>query len=795
MPNYRYIGKHSERLDAERIMTGEAVFLDDFKLPNMLIGKALRSPYPRALIKRIDTSKAKSLKGVRAVLTYEDSPENWFMGGPACKPFMGRELNFVGDIVALVAADNTAAALAALDLIDVEYEVRKPVMDVEDAVREGAPQLYEAYPNNTVPPGLPFFQPDKPHWQVIKGDVQKGFEACKYVAEETVSFDKMATPMAPEPPGAIAEYVGHKSGFLEFNLWSTTQSTTIQKLMCEGRLLGTRWNVRSFNVGGSYGNKQTQILTVTSAAVLSLRTRRPVKFFLTKHEQMIAHETRLGSRLKGRIGLTEDGTVHAVEGLWMVDTGAISDGVQGQIGVGLGEAQMLMCKCPNWNLDSMDIVTNKCPAGIVRGYGGQELNSSIAPIYFKAMKAGNFDPLTVLKKNYVSKGDHYIWRDGRNWISMGPETYPETMQKAGDKFGWDKLWKGWNIPTRIEGSIATGVGVGVIGNADVGEDNTEAIVRFLPNLVGASFSRVGEAWKGNPGTGGAENPEIYGMFSTHSEIVIECDITESGMGTRSNACKIAAEILNVPIEKVTVTPPHSTNNPRNFGLCGSRGTIATGHAISEATKDLKEKILQLSADFLDAPKEQLEIADFMTYCRDEPSRRVFWTRLGPKDLSVTGYGRHVEIFNTPTMCMVFVEVKVDLDTGRTWFVRMVTGTDVGQIIDSKDIQLQLQGGIGSASGDTAIFEEGILDPATGRNLANNMIEYKWRTFNEFPDFDSVVDESQIDSFMFKAVGIGEVSGASVAGAIMMAISNAIGADVKDYPATPDVILRAMGKIK
>jgi CO/xanthine dehydrogenase Mo-binding subunit len=267
------------------------------------------------------------------------------------------------------------------------------------------------------------------------------------------------------------------------------------------------------------------------------------------------------------------------------------------------------------------------------------------------------------------------------------------------------------------------------------------------------------------------------------------------MGTRSNACKIAAEVLNVPVEKVFITPPDSTNNPRNFGLCGSRGTIATGHAISEAAKELKEKILQLSADYLDAPKEQLEIQDFTTYCRDAPERRVVWPRLGPKDLSVVGYGRHVEIFNTPTMCMVFVEVKVDVDTGRTWLERVVVGTDVGQIIDSKDIQLQLQGGLGSASGDTAIFEECIVDPEIGRNMANNLIDYKWRTFNEFPKFDSVVDESQIESFMFKAVGIGEVSGASTAGAIMMAISNAIGADVKEYPAGPDVILRAMGKLE
>jgi CO/xanthine dehydrogenase Mo-binding subunit len=144
--------------------------------------------------------------------------------------------------------------------------------------------------------------------------------------------------------------------------------------------------------------------------------------------------------------------------------------------------------------------------------------------------------------------------------------------------------------------------------------------------------------------------------------------------------------------------------------------------------------------------------------------------------------------------MFICEVDVDLDTGGVVVKRIVQGTDIGQIIDIKALRMQLQGGIGSASMDTATYEECIYDTeGTGRMLTNNMLEYKWRPFNQFPEHDCTIMESQIDSFMFKAVGIGEISGAAAASAVLMAVSNAIGTPVNEYPATPDVILKALQK--
>ena len=200
-----------------------------------------------------------------------------------------------------------------------------------------------------------------------------------------------------------------------------------------------------------------------------------------------------------------------------------------------------------------------------------------------------------------------------------------------------------------------------------------------------------------------------------------------------------------------VTEPDSVNNPTNFGLCGSRGTITTGKAVTRAAQDCKNKVLEMGALHFGVSKDQLETKDFQVYVRDNPEKSIPIKKLGPKDLNVTGYGNHIEQFDLPSCCLFLTEVEVDLDTGATKILRIVNGTDIGQIVDNRMVRMQLQGGIGSASVDTATFEECVYDvDGTGRMLTNSMLEYKWRTFNEFPVHRAVIEESQIDSFMFKA---------------------------------------------
>ena len=687
--NYRYVGRvNVPRKDAREIVTGKCTFLDDFSLPQLLIGRAKRSPHAHARIKSINVEKARALNGV--------------------------------------AAETREIADEAIELIEVEYEVLPAVTSGIEAIKDGAPQLYPGmFKNNIVTPGCPPFQKDGPFWHLVKGDPEKGFEECACIAEDTVEFSKMAAPASPEPPGAIV-----------------------------------RWE------GGSYGNKQSQVQIVSSAAVLSMKKGRPVKFYQTKAEQMCCFETRLGSQVHAKIGMDKDGVVKAVKAEWTVDTGCLSNATQGQIGVGIGEAQLVMCKCPNWDLDTNLVVTNKQPAGIVRGYGGQELNSCLSLLIGRTMREGGFDPVECYKKNYVGEGDVYTWRDGRQWQAHSV-SYVKAIEAAAEKFGWKDKWKGWGVPTWTsdDGRYVRGVGCGIIGNADIGEDNTEAYVRVVPDLVGDK-----------------------------ARIVLQTNITESGMGQRSNIVKMVAEIMNVPFDKVDITPGDTMINPTGFGLCGSRGTITYGHAVSSAAEDAKHKLFELAKPYLEVAEDSMYLTDYGVATVARPGKFVSWKKLIPQDLTLTGYGQHLENFSTPNMFIVFLEVQVDRETGKVDVLNMLGGTDCGQIIDPSGLEMQAQGGIGSASLDTATFEEHIIDPGTGRTMTYDMIEYKWRPFNEFPEYETCFLESQFDTFQFKATGVGEIAGAAAASATMQAISNAIGVQVAQYPATPDVILKALGKI-
>jgi CO/xanthine dehydrogenase Mo-binding subunit len=234
--------------------------------------------------------KARKLPGIHAVLTYKDVEKlNPMLGWPRQKPLLDRRLRYIGDSVALIAGDTEEIVMEAMELIQVEYEVLDAVYDGLSARKDGAPQLYDSFPKNIVPGGYRPMQEYGDFWHLVRGDVEQGFAECTYIAEDTVSFSSMCAPSAPEPPGTIVRWEGD----LNFTVWGTAQSSFILKLVNESVILGSKVKALTFNVGGSYGNKQSLTLEVIAGALLSMACNKPVKFFETKVEQMINHETRL----------------------------------------------------------------------------------------------------------------------------------------------------------------------------------------------------------------------------------------------------------------------------------------------------------------------------------------------------------------------------------------------------------------------------------------------------------------------------------------------------------------------
>jgi CO/xanthine dehydrogenase Mo-binding subunit len=749
---YRYIGKATPRKDAVEIVTGRAKFIGDIKLPNMLHGKVLRSPYPHANIKNIEASNAKRLPGVKAVLTHKDVPE-WRGGMPAHVRILDSKARFVGDAIVLVAAETEEIALEAMERIGVEYEQLPAVYDVEEAMRPDAPQLYPQFPNNILPNYCPGFGP-KSLQEIVMGDIEKGFKEAEIVTEGTYVYENIPNPLTAEPPGAIASWEGPD----HLTVWSSVQNPYWEGVLLYLRM-GRKVHVRCVgsHCGGSYGSRLMSWQLTLYAALLARATNRPVKVCYTKEEHFAAYGLRLGSRIRGKVGMKKDGTVTAISGEWLINTGFYSQITQGQLAVGCGEVQLAV-RCPNWDLKPKIVCTNRTASGIVRGFGGQELKCAFLPLLTEAMGKADLDPVEFFKKNYVKPGDGFYWRDGNWWVCRSVD-YTKAMQKGAEVFGWKEKWKGWLKPTRVYGNKRIGVGVGVHGNADVGEDVSEAYVRLDPNGTAAIYS---------------------------------C-LTEHGTGQRSSLCKMVAEVLQLPLESVSMTPPDSLLHPYEIGPFGSRGTYAIGSAIIGAAEEARKKLFERSAPVLKANPEDLETEDGWVYVRGKPEARIPWRAGMGIDRTLLGYGRFEPDYTVPNFMMIFGEVEVDVETGEVGLIRVVSATDVGQIIDPLNLKNQLHGSLGSAGIDSALFEESILDKKSGRLLNVNLVDYKWRTFVQLPAFQTVTLETPFPTHRFKAIGVGEISPAPGPPAILMAVSNAIGSRVYDYPITPEKILKVLGK--
>lgn len=757
MSELKYVGKETKRLLGPQIVTGKAMYTGDFKKPGMQYGKILRSPHPYARLAEIDTEKAKAYPGVSAVVTWKDVDRNIFITNGFTPPkhhhLMDEYVRFVGNAVALVVAETEDIALEAMKLIEVKYQVLKPVFTIEEALAEDAPQLYPELPGNIAP--------HKNNLNFEVGDLEKGFAESDVIVEVDSSIENGQNPLPVEPPVTICWYENDTYNFIAS---AAAPAYCHQNVASALNVPYEQVRLTAPAVGGSFGSKlySGNVQPLVFAAVMAKAARCPVMFCYTKEEHFAIHQNRMVTNAHIRFGMKKNGLASAVEMRQYADAGVCASTQEFMLAVGTNTLPIL-CKTDNKKFDAEVVVTNHMPSGSFRGYGYMESTALVSQAIMEACIKLDVDPVDYLVKNAMKKGDRYhnAMAEPHPWQNNKTADWSDLVVKTAEAFGWSGRFKGWGTPTWVspDGKKARGVGVGAAGHSDTGGKPSNA------------------------------NVTLTGLGAVY----LSTCMAEFGAGTRDVMLKIVAEELDMPLECIRVSDADTGMTPPDFGSTGSRSTYCGGIVAKRACEDVKRKLYQLAHEKFGVPEDDLGFKGGKVYRLSNPGETyLLFPHLMGKVDSVTGCGRFEGVHNSTIFHLQFVEVEVDLEMGTFRIVDHFGGSDAGVVVNPLPLRNQLQSFF--AGIDIACMEETVWDPNDYRVLNPSNIDYKTRTFNDVVKHDHIVLESMKNSendYPFGAVGVGEPLLAPGGPAIRMAIYNACGIKLNSYPFSPAKVIQAL----
>jgi xanthine dehydrogenase YagR molybdenum-binding subunit len=737
---FRIIGKPQPKVDGFEKVTGRAKFASDFTLPGMLHLKILRSPYPHARIVSIDTSKALALPGVKAVLTYKDMAAypRW---NPSY-PILTDVARFQGDDVALVAAVDEDTAVEALGLIKVDYKVLPFVLDAEEALKPGAPQLF---PEGNIVGGKPIV--------VSRGDVKKGFAEADvvYEARYRTAINQHATA---ESRACIAQWEGGR-----LTIWDSTQGAfEVQKAIAKAlKIPQSKVHVTCEFMGGGFGDKGNPGRYSTLAAVIARKTGRPARVELDRDEVYLAAGHRYGTIIDLKYGVKKDGTLTAIQAKVVADGGAYAMTPLAAFD-SLG-CMMSIYRCPNMTGEATTVSTNNPTTGPMRCVGhpqgtfAQEVHMDII-----AEKLG-MDPVEFRLKNYARLEDGDQFRK----IPFTSNGMEECIKRAAETFQWkEKRQKA----ASQAGPIKKGYGVAVHACRHGG---------MPPGMPLSGTVRINADGTLNVFTGA----------------------TELGCGQKTTMAMIAAEELGMLLSNVFVISADTDMTTDTGVTSGSRQTITGGTGVKLASADAKNQLLDVAADELKADKKNLSIRDSMVYVAGS-DKGVPLDQIASKAPGGVIVGRGYMKIPTDVFfhgfAAGFAEVEVDTRTGHVKVIKIVAAHDLGRVINPLTAESQIEGGViqGIGFGTT---ETQIYDKATGICVNPDHLNYKLMTIKDVPEIVPIIVESVDKLGPFGAKGIGEPPYTPPAPAIANAIYNAIGVRFSELPITNRAILMGLKAAK
>ncbi len=771
------LGTRAPKIDAPDKVTGRAKYAEDLNLPGQLYGAILQSPYAHALIKRIDVSRARRLRGVKAVITAKDVGLTQYGVSPARYDetlFAHDKVRYVGDEVAAVAAVDLETAHEALELIKVDYEELPGVFEVDDALISGAPLLHTDYPNNICA---------EVHQEF--GDYESALGECDYVRTDRL-VSKRQDAAFIEPHACVADF--DSSGNLTLHT-STQTPHYVQRTvaMVTGLPVG---NVRVVkpHVGGGFGPKAEATPLEMSACFLSMKTGRPVKMTYSREQVFLHSRARHQFYHEMTTGVKKDGTIHALHHRAVLDGGAYSSfGIATVYYAGslLGGPY----KLPHMKYDGMRVYTNKPACGAQRGHGGVAARACFEQQLDIIADEIGMDPVELRLKNIMQTGD--VTCNELDMSSLGMRECIEAVKNGSD---WDKK----------KGKMPKGKGIG----------------------MACGFFVSGAAYP------------IYRSDTYHSTVIVRVaedggSVTaftgsaDIGQGSDTMVAMIVAEELGIPMSAVKVASG-DTDFSMDLGAYSSRQTLMTGHAAKDAAEDVKRQILAAVADELGVDTGKLDIVDGRIKVKGkkpdiEPLRMRYikehrgWADI-PKgnDLtfreaarlatiangSIVGTGKYkpprlggkhkgAAVGTSPAYgCSAqIVEVSVDLETGQVTVDAMTDAHDCGQVVNRTSVEGQMQGSLSMGLGE-ALLEEVKFDD-NGRILNASLGEYKIPTSLDMPRVKSIIIESHEPNGPFGAKEVGEGAIMPTIPAILNAVYDAAGVRLHELPLTAERVYGAI----
>jgi len=749
------VNKSIKRVDAYEKVTGKAKFAADLFFPNMLYGKVLRSKYPHARIVKIDIEKALAYPGVEAIITAEDVPNNKFGVIIQNQQVLARkEALYIGDGIAVVAAETKEAAAKAIELINVEYKELPGIFDPEEAEKKNASLIHSELENNQVV-----------HHRLRKGDTEKGFTQAGIILEReyTTQFIEHGY-IEPESLAAVPH---------EHNTLVTIYGSIQNPFSCRNAVASVlkvplnKVRIIQNHMGGSFGGKDEVMSSMAArTAILALKTDRPVKMVNTRDESIIESYKRHPYKMKYKVGATQEGKLVAMEIECLADSGAYACQTPFVTWRSVVQATGPY-ELPNVKTDTYGYYTNNVYTGAMRGYGSPQIIFAQESLMDELAEKLKMTPMELRLKNIYHNNS--ITASGQK-LDNHQVSLEEVINKAVEAGNYIEKYREYSKPQ--SGDKKRGIGMAVsFRGCSLGAEATDAAGAIV------AIQRDGS-------------------------ILISCGLAENGEGLKTVFTQIAAEELGVDIRRINYLEVDTSVSPESGPTVASRSTLLGGNAVKNATQQLKEVIAEMVADKFKVKVSNLVFKNANVYEKSKNQKIISFDKaidLANEQgvfLSAFGWYKAPDIswdeeigqgrpyFTYVYGCQI-AEVEVDTATGQIEVLKMTAAHDVGRAINPACLKGQIYGGVMMGLG-YGIMEE--VETVNGYIKNTNFDEYLIPTVKDMPEISPLIVENPDPYGPYGAKSIGEPTLELGAPAITNAVAQATGKRIRNLPLNLERVL-------